>query len=343
MKITLGELAERVGGTVEGDAGVEVAGICSVDDCKPAHITFLEKARDADRLEGQEPAAVICSPAAKVAGLPLLRAGEPRLAFARAVEIFNPPSRPSAGVHPTAVVHDSAELGEGVFVGAHAVIEAGARIGARTVVHPLVYVGEGAQTGGDCVLYPTTCVHKNCKIGDRVILHSGVVIGADGYGYVKEGEKHTKIQQVGDVVIGDDVEIGAHSAVDRATIGSTVVGEGTKIDNHVQVGHNVRIGKNCIICGQVGIAGSATVGDGAVLAGQVGISDHVHVGSRAILGGQAGVITDVPDGAFYSGYPARPHREAMRLLSLTDKLPGFEKRLGDLEALLQKLNSPDKK
>ncbi|MFH1538133.1 MAG: UDP-3-O-(3-hydroxymyristoyl)glucosamine N-acyltransferase [bacterium] len=345
MKITLGELAKKIGGQVEGDSGVEIEGVCSIDDCMPGHITFLEKSRDAHRLKAwpaaQSPAAVICSAAAVVEGLPLLRAGEPRLAFARALEVFHPPARPPAGVHSTAVVSDSAKLGKGVFVGANAVIEAGAAIGDRTVIHPLAYVGEDARIGEDCVLHPITCVLRGCRVGDRVILHSGVVIGADGYGYVREGERHVKIRQVGNVVIGDDVEIGANSAVDRATIGSTVVGDGTKIDNLVQVGHNVSIGKNCVICGQVGIAGSSSVGDGAVLAGQVGISDHVHVGSRVILGGQAGVIADVPDGAFYSGYPARPHREAMQLLKMIDRLPEFEKRLTEALDMLEKLKDSD--
>ena len=335
MKLTLGELARHIGGAVEGDTETEVLGICSVDDCREGHVVFLEKSRDAHKVEGKPFAGVICTHAAQVRGHNLIRVEVPRLAFAQVLELFHPPAKHEPGIHPAAVIHETAVIGENVYIGACAVIEANARIGDDTVIYPSAYIGKRASVGNGCIIYPATCVMHDCILGNRVILHSGVVVGADGFGYVKDGEMHKKIPQVGNAVIGDDVEIGANSAVDRATIGSTIIGSGTKIDNHVQIGHNVKIGKNCIICGQVGIAGSCVIGDGVTLAGQVGISDHISIGSRTIIGGGAGVITNIPDDSFYSGFPARPHREAMKLLSLIQKLPEMEQKLKELLRILK--------
>ncbi|MEW6201062.1 MAG: UDP-3-O-(3-hydroxymyristoyl)glucosamine N-acyltransferase [bacterium] len=335
MRIALGEIAERVGGRVEGDAGVEVSGICSIDDLREGHVVFLEKGRDAARIEGKPLAGVICAPDAQVKGHNLIRAEAPRIAFAQLLALFHPQTKPEQGIHPAAFVHESAVIGRGVSIGACAVVEADAHIGDDAVIHPSAYIGKRASVGNGCVIYPMTCVLHDCVLGDRVILHSGVVIGADGFGYVKDGERHRKIPQVGNVVIEDDVEIGANSAVDRATIGSTVIGSGTKIDNQVQVGHNVRVGRNCIICGQAGIAGSCIIGDSVTIAGQAGISDHITIGANAIIGGSAGVITNVPDNSFYSGFPARPHREAMKLLSSVQKLPEMEKKIDEILRLLR--------
>jgi len=335
MRITLGEIAERIGGTLEGDAGVEVSGICSIDDLREGHVVLLEKGRDAGKVEGKPLAGVICAPGAQVKGHNLIRTEATRVAFAQLLALFHPQTKPEPGIHPAAVVHESAVIGSDVSIGACAVIDADARIGDDTVIHPSAYIGARVSVGNGCVIYPMTCVLHNCVIGNRVILHSGVVIGADGFGYVKDGERHRKIPQAGNVVIEDDVEIGANSAVDRATIGSTVIGSGTKIDNQVQVGHNVKVGKNCIICGQVGIAGSCVIGDSVTIAGQAGISDHITIGSNVIIGGSAGVITNVPDNSFYSGFPARPHREAMKLLSAVQKLPEMEKKINEILRLLQ--------
>ncbi|MEW5946153.1 MAG: UDP-3-O-(3-hydroxymyristoyl)glucosamine N-acyltransferase [bacterium] len=331
----LADLCRAVGGSLEGNGDVEIREACPLDECRDGCVTFVERRADAGKLTGRNAGAVICPNDLNLKGHNLVRAANPKLAFARALKVLYPPPEPQRGVHPSAHVHGTARLGENVSVGANSVIHPGAGIGNNTLIHPNVFIGENARIGADCVIHPTACVLRGCVLGDRVILHCGAVIGADGFGYAKDGERHSKIPQVGNVIIGNDVEIGAHSAVDRATLGATIIGDGTKIDNHVQIGHNVKIGKNCILCGQVGVAGSCEIGDGAVLAGQAGISDHVKIGARAIIGGQAGVISDVPDGAFYSGYPAAPHREAMRLLAALKRLPDIEKKL---EALLNKQN-----
>ncbi|KXU34516.1 UDP-3-O-(3-hydroxymyristoyl)glucosamine N-acyltransferase [Cephaloticoccus capnophilus] len=242
--------------------------------------------------------------------------------------------KPQAGVHPTAVVEAGAEIDPTATVGPLCVVEEGARIGARTHLQAQVFVGAGAQVGDDCWLMPHSAVSAQCTLGNRVRLHPGAVIGADGFGYEFVEGRHEKIPQVGTVVLEDDVEVGANSTIDRARFSQTRVGEGTKIDNLVQVGHNVVIGKHCILCSQVGIAGSATLEDYVILGGQVGVSGHLRIGKAAKAGGQAGVIADVEPGAFISGYPAMPHRLASRLQVLQRRLPDLFKRVDQLEQQL---------
>lgn len=333
---TVRELAERIGGAVEGDPGRVVAGVCPLADIRKDCVTFLEKQRDAGTLEGKAPAAVICTRAAKVEGQTLIRSDNVKLSFALAVEFFHPYKKPPAGVHPAATVDPTAMVDPSAAVGPNCCVAAGAKIGAGTVLTANVFIGSGAVVGRDCLIYPGVNVLDHCEIGDRVILHSGVVIGADGFGYVWDGERHRKVPQAGRVVVEDEVEIGANSAVDRATLGITKIGRGTKIDNLVQVGHNVQVGEHCIICGCVGISGSAEIGNRAVLGGQVGVSDHVKIGDGAILGGKSGVTDDVPAGAFYSGFPARPHRETMKTLSALKKLPNIIEKLKSLDVETKK-------
>jgi UDP-3-O-[3-hydroxymyristoyl] glucosamine N-acyltransferase len=252
-------------------------------------------------------------------------------------ERLHPPTRPKAGVEKGAFVSPRARLGKGVAVAAGASVAAGATIGDRTVLHPGARVGEGARIGADCVLYPNAVVLERCVVGDRCILHAGAVIGADGFGYVWDGKAQRKIPQRGIVRLEDDVEIGANSAVDRATFGETVVGRGAKIDNLVQIGHNCVVSEHVILCAQVGLAGSARVGRRAVLAGQVGVNDHVTIGEGAVLTGQTGVTSDAPAGSVLSGVPEMPHRKWLRSSALFARLPELSRRLEELARRLERL------
>jgi UDP-3-O-[3-hydroxymyristoyl] glucosamine N-acyltransferase len=245
---------------------------------------------------------------------------------------FAPAARAAGGIHPTAVVSPDVEMGPGVTIDALAVVEAAAAIGARTVIGAGSAIGARVRIGADCVVHPHVTIYPDCVVGERAIFHSGAVIGSDGFGYANEEGVHLKIPHLGRVVIEDDVEIGANTTVDRATLGETRIGRGSKIDNLVQVGHNVVIGEGSIIVAQVGISGSVTIGPGAILVGQVGIADHVAIGAGVRVVGRAGVTKDIPDGATVSGFPAHDHREELRILAAVRRLPEMVERLEALES-----------
>ncbi len=325
--MTVRELAEKIGGEIEGDGSREVSGVCPLNDIREHCVTYLEMQRDSFMMENKAPAAVICTKAAVVEGQTLIRSSNPKLSFTLALEIFYPARRPEAGIHPTAVTGGNVEIDPSVSVGPNCFVGDNSRIGAGTTLGPNVVVGSNVKIGEGCRLHPNVTVLDGCEIGNRVILHSGVVVGADGFGYIEIEGMRKKVPQVGIVIIEDDVEIGANSAVDRATLGVTRIGRGTKIDNLVQIGHNVKLGEDCVLCGEVGISGSCEIGDKVIFGGQAGVSDHIKIGHGAILGGKSGVISDVPAGAFYSGFPARPHRETMKALSLLKKLPEIVENL----------------
>lgn len=322
MKVS--ELAELIGCEIEGgNPNSDILGMSPLDEIKDGSLVFLEKTKDAEMLKRGRPAAIICSKAAKVeaGGAALLRADNPRVAFVRAMRQIYKPEEFEPEIHATAVVEDGAVVAPTAYVGANCFVGAGSMVGDRAIMRPGSHVGRNSTIGEGCLLHPNSTVLDRVELGKRVILHSGSVVGSDGFGYVQDEGVHMKVPQVGKVIIGDDVEIGANSAVDRATLGATVIGRGTKIDNQVQIGHNVKIGEYCLICGSVGISGSCEIGNGVVLAGQVGVSDHVKIGDRAILGGKTGVSDDIPPGVLYSGFPARPHRRTMKIFSALDKLP----------------------
>jgi len=271
-------------------------------------------------------------------GQSLLEASDPYVAFARTLQFFNPAPAYVPFVSPLAHIESSASLGADVTIFAHVFIGENTKIGNRTALLPGVVLAEGAEVGDDCVLHPHVVVRERCRIGDRVILHAGVVIGSDGFGYAGAGDQRVKIPQVGIVELEDDVEIGANTTIDRATLGRTVIGRGTKIDNLVQIAHNVTIGENSIIAAQVGIAGSTQVGRDVTLAGQVGVVNHIKIGDGARIGPQSGVPSSVPPGAFLSGgIGAAPHHEWLKVMTLLPKLPqlwnsvrSLEKKLGQL-------------
>jgi UDP-3-O-[3-hydroxymyristoyl] glucosamine N-acyltransferase len=267
-------------------------------------------------------------------GKPCIRVERVKLAFIRALELFAPGEGPAPGVHPTAVIGEGVSLGEGVRVGAFAVIGDGARLGERTIIDAHAVLGEQVETGPDCRVRPHAVLYPRTVLGARVTVHSGAVIGADGYGYEWDGRRHRKVPQIGRVRLCDDVEVGANSTIDRATTGETVIGPGTKIDNLVQIGHNVRTGAHCLIISQTGIAGSAKLGNGVVLAGQVGVKDHIEIGDGVQAAGKSGVWGSQPPGVVISGHPARPHREQVRIEAALGKLPELMRRVRELERRL---------
>jgi UDP-3-O-[3-hydroxymyristoyl] glucosamine N-acyltransferase len=275
---------------------------------------------------------------------PLILTDNPYLSFVKAVEYFVPSKNSyQKTVNPAAVIASTASLGADVGIGACCVIEDGVTIGEGTVVLAGTYVGRDSTIGRGCLIYPNVTIREDVRIGDRVIVHSGAVIGSDGFGFAKDGTVYRKIPQIGNVVIEDDVEVGANVTIDRATTGTTLVGRGTKIDNLVQVAHNVVIHENCIVVAQVGIGGSTEIGSGATLAGQAGIVGHVKIGDRALVAAQAGVIGDIPPDTTVSGYPAREHGGARKIYASLTKLPELIKKVADLAERITRLEKESEK
>lgn len=313
--LTAASIAATVSGTLTGDPDARVSAVAPLDRALPHHVTFLSSAKYASLLAGADAGILLVSPAlAETPGAARARivVADPYQAMLSLLAALYPPAVHAPGIHATAVIGRGASIGAGVTVGPYVIIGAGARVGARVHLHAHVVVGDGVEIGDDCELYESVTCYPGTSLGDRVRVHAGVRLGADGFGYVFRNNGHEKIPHVGRCIVEHDVEIGANSTVDRGSIDDTVIGAGTKIDNLVQVGHNVRIGRLCLIMSQVGVAGSVRVGDGAILAGQVGVSGHLTIGAGARLAAQAGVFGDVPAGQTWSGYPARPHREALR-------------------------------
>ena len=339
MAIPLADIAAIVNGNLTGDGHTLIVGVGSLDTAREGEITFIDKPELLSVADTSPAAAFIAPSNAPRGRKPMILTEDPRLAFSKVLEIFAPKPRVYPGVHPLAVVGENVKLGEGVSVGAHAYVGNGTILGDRAIVHPMAYVGDNVTLGADTTVWPQAFVGDRCTFGERVVVHPGASVGGDGFGYVQENGKHRKIPQIGTVILGDDVEIGANSTVDRATLGATRIGRGTKVDDHVHIAHNVVVGEDCLLCGQVGISGSATVGDRVIMAGQVGVNDHITIGSDIIIGGQAGVFSDLPEPGYYSGYPAKPHNHSLRVLAATQKLPDMAKRLKSVERLLEELQS----
>ena len=328
MHIKVHDLAARLGGQVEGDGNLQLTGLAPIPRAQASDVTFAENPKHCAAAEGCAAAAVIVPLNAPASRKTLIRVKNPRAAFARALAVFHPPRQYPAQIHPTAQLGRNAQLGEGVFVGEYVVLRDNVAVGNRTVIEAHSVVGEGSSLGNDCLLYPNVTIYHGIRIGNRVIIHAGSVIGSDGFGYVQDGAERLKIPQVGDVVIEDDVEIGANVTIDRATMDSTIIRRGTKIDNLVQIAHNVTLGQNCTIISQVGIAGSVQIGDNVTLAGQVGIADHLKIGSNSVVGAQSGVAEDVPPNSVMFGTPAQPMMQTKRQIIALRKLPGLLRKLG---------------
>jgi UDP-3-O-[3-hydroxymyristoyl] glucosamine N-acyltransferase len=330
------EIAAKVHGEVVGDEGLEITGVSGIDDAEAGEITYITSEKFLNALNAGEASAVLVTERNAKIGKTQIVVKNPQFAFAVLLNAFYVPPQECMGISERAVVSDSAVLGENVTVHALAYISDGARIGNGTIVYPGVFIGRQSTIGEGCLIYPNVTIREGVAIGKNVIIHPGTVIGADGFGYVFENGIHNKIPQVGGVVIEDDVEIGANVTIDRATTGNTIIGKGTKIDNLVQVAHNVKIGRNSILVAQVGIGGSTFIGEGVTLAGQVGIADHVEIDAGTIVGAQAGVTGKLKKG-MYLGSPARPYRDALKSMELFHRLPELHKKLVEIERRLESL------
>ncbi len=335
--LSLGALAERVGGRVEGDAGRAIRDVAPLDLAGPEELSFLTNPRYRKLAESTAAGAVMVGPGTSLPGHDLLVVDEPYVALVEILGIFHPVAPRSPGVDPDARVDPSATLGDEVEIGPFAVVGSGVTLGDRVTVGTGCVVGARTVIGDDTVLMPRVVIYDDTRVGRRCRIHSGVVIGADGFGFATSGGTHHKIPQVGRVVIEDDVEIGANSAVDRATIGETVIGAGTKIDDLVMVAHGVRLGPGCLLVAQAGIAGSARVGSHVTLAGQSGLTGHVTIGDRCVVAAKTAVFEDLPAGSFVAGVPAIEHRRWKRAQALVKKLPELRAEIRRLRARLDDL------
>ncbi len=341
MQQTARDIARIVGGELSGDPEQLVTGLAGIREAAPGDVTYLASPKYQAAVKTTRASVLIAAKDLDVSFRgTLIRVENPAEAFARLVEqVAPPPVTYQPGIHPSAVIARSARLGENVSIQPYAVIEERAVIGDRTVIGAGSYVGRECRLGVDCLLYPQVSLRERTTLGDRVILHGGVVLGADGFGFETIQGEHKKIPQVGVVEIGDDVEIGANTAIDRGRFGRTRVGNGTKIDNLVQIGHNCVIGEHCIICGLVGIAGSTIIGNQVTIAGQVGIAGHLTIGDKSIIMAQAGVTKDVPPGSVMLGAPAVPHKEFKRVNAAVQRLPETLAKIRELEQELAELRT----
>lgn len=336
----LSEIARELGGVLEGDGSIEITGVAGLGEAGPTEISFLANPKYAAMVAETEAAAVIVpSGWDREVVCALVRTENSDQACAQAAELFyEVPPAPVPGVHPSAVVAESVKLGEGVSIGANCTIEEGVEIGAGTVISANCFIGFKTRIGSGCLIYPQVSTRELTEIGNRVIIHNGTVVGSDGFGYaVQDDGSRTKIPQIGRVVIEDDVEIGANVAIDRARFGKTRIGKGTKIDNLVQIAHNVVIGKHSVMCGQAGVSGSTTIGSRTIIAGQAGLAGHLNVGDQVIVGAQAGIMKDVSDHEFVIGTPAMPHVQFKKSVANTLLLPKLKERIKKLEDRLEKL------
>jgi UDP-3-O-[3-hydroxymyristoyl] glucosamine N-acyltransferase len=334
----LGEIARQLGCEAEGDLQLEITGVAGIEEARPGELTFLVNRKYRPLLGATKASAILVARDAGPMPLAALRSENPYLDFARAIELFHPAEKYPAGVHPTAVIANTAKIGQGSHIGPYCFVDEAAEIGRGAVLHSFVSIYRGAKIGDDFFAHAHSCVRESCRVGDRVVLQNGVVVGSDGFGFAKsqDGRWH-KMRQAGAAVIGDDVEIQAHSAIDRATVGLTEIGRGTKIDNLVQVGHACKVGQDTLLCGQVGLAGTTKVGDKCILAGQVGAAGHLSIGDGAVLTAQSGVPTDVPAAAVYSGYPAMDNLAWRKSVAVFAALPAMRQELRQLREELARL------
>jgi len=339
VKISLRQLAELVQGKVVGDPETVIASAKPVGDAQPGDITFIENDKYASHLHGCRASAAVVPASVSANGLAVIQVADPLAAFVTIVQHLQGRSAPVIhGIDPKASVHTTAKIGPDASIYPFAVIEEGTVIGVRCRIHSGVVIGRNCRIGDDVTLYPNCVLYENTILGDRVIVHGCAVIGADGFGYRFHEGRHVKVPQLGHVEIGDDVEIGACTTIDRGTFGATRIGAGTKIDNLVMIGHNCQVGKHNLLCGQVGFAGSCSTGDYVVAAGQVGLADHLHIGAGAVLGAQCGLHKDVPPGQRVIGSPALPEHDQKRIFASMARLPDMRR---DLRKVKQHLGIKD--
>ncbi len=341
MKVTLDTVAKAIDGTVVGDGSVEITGVAGIREAREGELTFLANPRYEPYLEFTNASAIIVAENHRSSRKPLIQNSNPYLAFLKAVRFFQgDEERPAAGMHASAVVASDAFVDPTAHVGPHVVLERGAWVGPRAIVHAGCYVGARARVGADSLLYPNVTLRESCELGERVIVHSGAVIGSDGFGFVRDGSIHRKVPQIGNVVVEDDVELGSCVTIDRATTGTTRIGAGSKIDNLVQIAHNVQVGKNCIIVAQVGISGSTVLGNDVVLAGQAGLVGHIEIGAGAMIGAKSGVSKSVKAGERLSGCPALPVTQTKRIEASLRQLPELIQTVRKLRRRVEELEGP---
>jgi UDP-3-O-[3-hydroxymyristoyl] glucosamine N-acyltransferase len=331
MPYTAAEIASLLGGEVRGDGSTVLKHFAQFDAAQPGDLTFAENADFFARAEQGAASAIIVDGSFTSARKVLIQVPNARIAFAKVMALFFPEPAAPAGIHPTAILAGSAKIDPTAHIGPYCVIGENTRIGPRSALLGGNHVGPDCQLGEEVKLFPNVTVYARTQIGNRVRIHAGTVIGSDGYGYVQDAGIHRKVPQIGNVIIGDDVEIGANVTVDRGALGSTVIGKGTKIDNLVQIGHNVVVGEHCLLVSQVGIAGSSKLGNYVVLAGQVGIAGHLTLGNQVTVSAQAGVMHDIPNGQTWLGSPAQPDRLTKRQMIAVQHLPELLRRVSALE------------
>ena len=339
MKKTLQEIAAFVHGRLVGEPSLEISGVTNIMDAGRGELTFAVEPH-IEAAKGCAASAVLLPEDAGEFPLPAIYVAEPRVAFAALLELFTPPLVFPAGVSAEAHIGQDVTLGENVTILPFAVVDDHAVIGANVTLYPHTYIGQYAQVGDDSIIYSNVTVRERCRVGKRVIIHSSTVIGADGFGFTTTDGVHTKVPQVGNVVLEDDVEIGAHVGIDRATTGSTIIAHGTKIDNLVHIGHNCHIGANNLIVAQTGISGSTNVGNNVTFGGQVGTVGHIDIGANSVFAARSGIIGNTPEGVFYAGFPAKPHQEWLRMEAALKHLPELAKRIKQLEKKLAKYENP---
>lgn len=332
MQKTLKEVAEIIKGEVVGDENIVITGVCGIKEAKEGDLTFVANSRYLPLMNHTKASAIITSTEVRSAPKPIIRTENPSLAFAKMMSLLAPNEvQHPKGIHPTAVIGENVKLGKEVAIQAYVVIEDNAQIDDRTILYTGVYVGHHTKIGEDCIIYPHVIIRERITIGNRVIIHGGTVIGSDGFGFSTVKGVHHRIPQIGTVIVEDDVEIGANVTVDRARFDKTWIKKGTKIDNLVQIAHNVIIGEHSIIVAQTGISGSTTIGKNVTLAGQSGVIGHIKVGDNTVVAAKAGVTKTVPPNSCVSGYPAKPHAQAKRINACVQRLPELFKKVKVLE------------
>ncbi len=338
MQKTLKEIAELIDGEVVGDDSVIIRGASGIKEAKEGDITFLANPRYIPLIDQTQASAIITARDIIDVSKPIIKTDNPSIAFAKAVSLMLPvkTKRPK-GIHATAIIGENVKIGLNVSVGAYSILEDDVSVQDNSIIYGNCYIGHNTKIGSDSIIYPNVSIRENITIGNRVIIHSGTSIGSDGFGFVTIEGEHKHIPQTGTVVIEDDVDIGANVTIDRARFDKTIIGRGTKIDNLVQIAHNVIIGKNCIVVAQVGISGSTQVGDNVILAGQAGIVGHITIGDNAIIAAQAGVTKSIPSNTKVSGYPAREHEKARRVNACLQRLPELYKEIDRLKKKVEEL------
>jgi UDP-3-O-[3-hydroxymyristoyl] glucosamine N-acyltransferase len=340
----LGELASKLGAELRGDAELEVTGVKGIEEAGPTEVTFVANPRYAALAKKTRAVAVLVEPEFQEIEAPTLRIKNPYLAFSRTLGMFYQPPAYAAGIHPTAVIDATAEIGEGAHIGAYVVVGPGVRLGAHATLLPHVVLYPGVKAGSDLFAHAHAVVREHCILGDHVTLENGAIVGADGFGFAKNELGHwEKIPQSGPVRLGDRVDVQANACIDRATVGATEIGAGTKVDNLVQIGHGSRVGENTLLCAQTGLAGSSVVGNNVILAGQTGVAGHCAVGDGVILTAQSAVSHDIPAGKMISGSPGFDNRTWLRAVTIFQRLPEVFKRLGQVEKAVASLALPEDK